>query len=142
MRTSNFVAKNPFKAQLGVDAGQAVPAVPIATGPGVAAPASGLTSTGSTTTKTSGVATSAPTSGFIVVLRSLDSRAAGLEELKLAHIHGFPSAQLLFSSKYSTLRHGYWVVYSRYPTAAGANDGVVQAKAHGYLSAYRRVAKP
>jgi hypothetical protein len=142
VRTSHFVTKNPFKAQLGVEAGQAVAAVPIATGPALSAPASGLTSTGSTTTTTGGVAAAAPTSGYIVVLRSLDSKAAGLGELKLAHIHGFPSAQLLFSSKYSTLRHGYWVVYSRYPTAAGANSGVVQAKAHGYLTAYRRIAKP
>jgi hypothetical protein len=144
VRSSNFVAKDPFKVQLGVEAGQAVPAVPIATGPAVSAPASGLTSTGSTTggSKTAGSTSAAPTSGFIVVLRSLDSKAAGLQELKLAHSHGFPSAQLLFSSKYSTLRHGYWVVYSRYSTAARANAGVAQARAHGYLSAYRRVAKP
>jgi hypothetical protein len=144
VRSSGFVAKDPFKSQLGVEAGQAVAAVPIATGPAVSAPASGLTSGGSPagSTKTGGSMSTAPTSGFIVVLRSLDSKSAGLEELKLAHSHGFPSAQLLFSSKYSTLRHGYWVVYSRYSTAARANAGVAQAHAHGYLSAYRRVAKP
>ncbi len=139
VRSSHFVAKDPFKAQLGVDAGQAVTAVPIATGPAVSAPASGLTSEG---VPAGGATAAAPTSGYIVVLRSLDSKAAGLEELKLAHIHGFPSAQLLFSSKYSTLRHGYWVVYSRYPSASGANAGVARARAHGYLTAYRRVAKP
>ena len=88
------------------------------------------------------VSTSAPTSGYIVVLRSLDTKSAGLRELKRAHASGFPSAELLFSSKYTTLRRGYWVVYVRYPTAKGATAGTAQAHGHGYPSAYRRIAKP
>jgi hypothetical protein len=131
VKASHFVSKDPFKAQVGLAAGEAVAAVPaVATGPSV------------TPAKSSGVTTKAPTSGYIVVLRSLDSKGEGLSELRRAHANGFPSAELLFSSKYTTLRRGYWVVYVRYQTAQGANSGTQRAHGQGYPSAYRRIAKP
>ncbi len=74
VKTSQFVAKDPFKAQLGLASGDAVAAVPaLATAPPVSKP------------KLATVSTKAPTSGYIVVLRSLDTKAAGLRELKNAH---------------------------------------------------------
>jgi hypothetical protein len=77
--------------------------------------------------------------GYVVVLRSLDSAAAARQEVKRARTQGLVSAGILYSSRYSTLRHGYWVVYlNRYPTMAAANAGLQEARAHGYASAYRR----
>ena len=130
VHSSHFVVKNPFKAQIGAPV-NATPAAPLATPPPV------------TSTKAAHKAkpsTSSP--GYIVILRSLDSKAAAQREVKKAHAKGLTSASILYSSKYTTLRHGYWVVYlSKYPTAAAANAGLHDASAHGYGSAYQRPVK-
>ena len=74
-----------------------------------------------------------------MILRSLDSKAAALREVKAAHAQGLRSAGILYSSKYTTLRHGYWVVYlNKYATWNAANAGLQTARSHGYSSAYRR----
>ena len=131
VRASHFVGKDPFKVQIGAPA-NAAPAAPLATPPTV--------STTKATHKSSTSATAS--SGYIVILRSLDSKAAAQQEVKKAHAHGLSGASILYSSKYTTLRHGYWVVYlSRYATVAAANSGLQDARAHGYGSAYRRPVK-
>jgi SPOR domain len=130
VRSSHFAVKNPFKAQLGAPV-NATPAAPLATPPPV------------TSTKATHKAAAASSPfGYIVILRSLDSKAAAQREVKKAHAKGLTSASILYSSKYTTLRHGYWVVYlSKYPTVAAANAGLQDATAHGYASAYQRPVK-
>ena len=130
VRQSHFVVKDPFKAQIGAPA-NATPTAPLATPPPV-----------TSTKATHKAAASTSAAGYIVILRSLDSKAAAQQEVKKAHAKGLTSASILYSSKYTTLRHGYWVVYlSKYPTVAAANAGLQDASAHGYASAYRRPVK-
>jgi hypothetical protein len=131
VRHSHFVAKNPFKVQIGAPS-NAAPAAPLATPPPVTtAKATHKASTGTNAS-----------SGYIVILRSLDTKVAAQQEVKKAHAKGLTSASILYSSKYTTLRHGYWVVYlSKYPTVAAADAGLQDASAHGYGSAYRRPVK-
>ena len=132
VRGSHFKLKDPFKAQLVVP-GASLTTAPLAQPTHTVKPVP--------TSKPKVVATPAPY-GYIVILRSLDTKAAGLSEVKRAHAAGLTSAGLLFSSKYTTLRHGYWVVYlAKYPTWNAANAGLDAAKAHGYASAYRRPAR-
>jgi hypothetical protein len=128
VRTSHFVVKNPFKVLIGAPVITATVA-PLAKAP-VVTPAK-VASKASTQVTT--------LVGYIVVLRSLDSAATARQEVRRAHAQGLVSAAILYSSRYSTLRHGYWVVYlNRYPTMAAANAGLQEARAHGYASAYRR----
>ena len=65
VRASHFVVKDPFKVQIGAPA-IATPAAPLATSPPV--------TTTKATHKVSGAS-----SGYIVILRSLDSKAAALQ---------------------------------------------------------------
>jgi hypothetical protein len=130
VRAKHFVTKNPFKAQLGAPA-QTAAAAPLATPPHVT-PASSIQHSS---------ASKAP-AGYIVILRSLDSRASAEQEVKKAHAQGLTGASILYSSKYTSLRRGYWVVYlSRYSSMAAANSGLQLARANGYASAYRRPIK-
>lgn len=127
VRTSHFKSKDPFKVQLGEVA--AAPMAPLASPVPVSSP---------TPVKHKSSATAA-SHGFIIILRSLDTKAAGQREVRKAHASGLSTAGLLFSSKYTTLRHGYWVVYlDKYATAAQANAALQVARDHGYSSAYRR----
>lgn len=129
VRLKHFVSKDPFKAQLGEVT--ATPVAPLAT----PVPVSSL----APVKHKSGAKAAAAPYGFIVILRSLDTKAAGQSEVKKARAKGLSTAALLFSSKYTTLRHGYWVVYlDKYPTAAQADAALQVATAHGYDSAYRR----
>lgn len=131
VRAKHFVVKDPFKAQLGAPATSAL--APIATPPPV---------TPTPTVHKVKASSSTAQSGYIVVLRSLDSKASAQQEVKRARAHGLVGASILYSSKYTTLRHGYWVVYlSRYPTVAAADAGLQEAHSHGYASAYRRPIK-
>jgi cell division septation protein DedD len=127
VRRSHFVVKDPFKTQVSDGTTSPSSSAPtFATPPPVKTP------------KVHKTATAAPF-GYIVILRSLDSKAAALREVKAAHAQGLKSAGVLYSSKYTTLRHGYWVVYlNKYPTWNSANAGLQTAHAHGYASAYRR----
>jgi len=132
VRRSHFVEKDPFKAQIGAPT-NASPAAPLAKAPSVT-PAKAVA-----VHKTS---TASGSSGYIVILRSLDSKAGAQQEVKKARAHGLTGVGILYSSKYTTLRHGYWVVYlNKYATMAAANAGLQDARAHGYGSAYRRPVK-
>jgi SPOR domain len=133
VRASHFVSKNPFKVQVAASQASATPIAPLAKAPHV---------TPAKAPKKSGAKSATAPLGYIVILRSLDSKAAAERELKRARGQGLVGAGILYSSKYTTLRHGYWVVYlSKYPSMAAANAGLQQARAHGYSSAYRRPVK-
>jgi len=130
VRASHFKLKDPFKAQLVV----AAPSTTIA-------PLAQPTHAVKPVPRSKPAAAAAPY-GYVVILRSLDTKAAGLSEVRRAHAAGLTSAGLLYSSAYSTLRHGYWVVYlAKYRTWDSANAGLQAARAHGYSSAYRRPAR-
>ena len=130
VRASHFKLKDPFKAQLVV----AQPSTTIA-------PLAQPTHAVKPVPKSKPAAAAAPY-GYVVILRSLDTKAAGFTEVRRAHAAGLTSAGLLYSSAYSTLRHGYWVVYlAKYRTWDSANAGLQAARAHGYSSAYRRPAR-
>jgi len=130
VRKSHFKLKDPFKAQLVVPE----PSTTIA-------PLAQPTHAVKPVPKSKPAAAAAP-NGYVVILRSLDTKAAGLSEVRRAHAAGLTSAGLLYSSAYSTLRHGYWVVYlAKYRTWNSANAGLQAARAHGYSSAYRRPAR-
>lgn len=132
VRLHHFVLKNPFKVQVGA-VSTATPAAPLARPPAVT-PAKTAKAPAKTHAATSQL-------GYIVILRSLDTRASALQEAQKARAHGL-TASVLYSSKYTTLRHGYWVVYlNKYPTQAAADTGLQQAHANGYASAYRRPVK-
>jgi hypothetical protein len=129
VRRSHFVVKDPFAAQIKTSSATTASATP-ATPPPVTSPPPA---------KTKVTGNSSAPYGYIVILRSLDSKAAALSELKKAHAQGLTTAGVLYSSKYTSLRHGYWVVYlNKYPTWTAANAGLTTAHAHGYASAYRR----
>jgi hypothetical protein len=134
VRGSHFRVKNPFKVQLAAAQASTAAAAPLAKPPAV---------TAASKNGHSAVAKApAKKLGFIVILRSLDSKAAAEREVRKAHAQGLVSAAVLYSSKYTTLRHGYWVVYlNKYPSMAAATSGLQQARAHGYGSAYRRPVK-
>jgi len=51
-------------------------------------------------------ATSSTPVGYIVILRSLDSKSSAQQEVKKAKAQGLQGAAILYSSKYTTLRHG------------------------------------
>ncbi len=127
VRLSHFVTKDPFKVQIGAAQPQSASAP-------LAAPATPVSEPKTTPAV-------AP-HGYIVILRSLDTKAQGLSEVKKAHAHGLKDAGLLYSSAYTSLRHGYWVVYlAKYSSVAAANAGVKSARAAGYSSAYQRPVK-
>jgi len=129
VRLSHFVAKDPFKAQVvAPGAAETTQTAKLATPPAV--------------TQTPSDSKANAPFGFIVILRSLDTKKAGLAELKKARAQGLRSAGLLYSSKYTSLRHGYWVLYlSKYPSAQAADAGLQFAHTHGYGTAYRRPVK-
>ncbi len=131
VRAKHFVLKDPFKVQIGQASGSAL--APIATPPPV---------TPTPTTHKVKTSSSSAQSGYIVILRSLDTKASAQQEVKKAKAQGLQGASILYSSKYTTLRRGYWVVYlSTYPTVAAADAGLQEAHSHGYASAYRRPIK-
>ena len=134
VRAAHFKLKDPFKAQLGAPpSSTAAAAAPLAHPTRAVEPVPA--------SKPKQAAPAAP-NGYIVILRSLDTKASGLSEVRRARAAGLSSAGLLYSSAYSTLRHGYWVVYlAKYPTWDAANAGLQTARAHGYSSAYRRPAR-
>jgi hypothetical protein len=89
--------------------------------------------------------TSAPVAGvgaYIVVVASVPVGAGGSDakhEAAVARAHGVPSVKVVDSSKYPTLREGYYAVYSGpYPTLAKALDALGHIRGLGYVSAYTR----
>lgn len=81
-------------------------------------------------------------SGFTAILASLSSEAeASAVEAEASHC-GL-DAGILYSSDYSSLRPGYWVVFSgAFPNDAGAEARASHAHELGYPDAYPRFVAP
>jgi hypothetical protein len=88
----------------------------------------------------------AGTSGFTVVLASIpeaQGQSAASAKAQEAVTAGLPQVGVLRSSDYSSLRSGYWVVFSGiYTTAEQARQAVSAARAAGWAGAYPRTVTP
>ena len=124
--------EGPFKAQLGLAAGDAVQAIdPLLRR---ARPFPAATPTG--------VTSKAPTSGYIVVLRSLPTKKApGSASFagRTPTVSRRPSCSSRPSTRHSATATG-WSTSAIRPRQ-GATSGTQRAHGHGYPSAYRRIAK-
>jgi hypothetical protein len=78
--------------------------------------------------------------GYTDVLESIPQsagQAAATARAREALRAGLRSVGVLLSSRYSSLRAGYWVVFAGiYTTQAQAQTGLAQAHAHGFAGAY------
>jgi len=85
-------------------------------------------------------------SGFTVILASIPEsrgRAAADIEASNAEAAGLPKVGVLDSSSFSSLRPGYWVVFSgMYDALVGARSNLANARSSGYPSAYTREVEP
>jgi len=79
-------------------------------------------------------------SGYTDVLLSLpesSGRAAVVRRARDARREGLPAVGVLLSSRHSTLRAGYWVVFSgRYRTSIAAQAALPLARSRGFPGAY------
>jgi hypothetical protein len=158
----HMAAKDPFAVQIGVPAGSA-PAVQAPTAPTVreshfvakdpfvqqvtassvaVAPAAGG---GSSPTKPGGSATTPKadaTGKYIVVLASIplsSGHGVASQAAAAARSHGVGSVSIVDSSKYPTLRTGFFAVYSGpYPTLKELQPALESIRGQGYPSAYTR----
>ena len=78
--------------------------------------------------------------GYTVILQSIpqaDGRGAAVAEAGRAIASGLAEVGILLSSSYSSLRAGYWVVFTGIDaTAAQAEAAIAGAHAHGFGGAY------
>lgn len=97
-------------------------------------------------TTTTGTLTTWPAGkdGYTIVLRSVpksEGRAAAEDEARRAMNQGLPQVGVLDSSDYSSMRAGYWVVFSGiYDTNAQARNGLQNARSKYPLAYVRQVA--
>lgn len=102
--------------------------------------------TTTTTPTTTGTLTSWPAAkdGYTIVLRSVpksQGRSTAEAEARRAINQGLPQVGVLDSSDYSSLRSGYWVVFSGiYDTKAQAQGGLQTARSRYPLAYVRQVA--
>lgn len=81
-------------------------------------------------------------SGFTAILASLSSEAEANSMQAEAIARGL-DAGVLYSSNFSSLRPGYWVVFSGvFPDASGAATRTTRAHELGYADAYPRFVSP
>jgi hypothetical protein len=81
-------------------------------------------------------------SGYTVILASLESEAAALEGRREAIADGL-DAGILYSSEFSSLQPGYWVVFSGvFASGQEAQARVSAAHDVGYSDAYPRFVSP
>jgi hypothetical protein len=118
IRTTYFVAKDPFVPQQLTTATAAAPAV----GP-----------------KTPGTAT---TGNFVVIVISVplaQGPAGANKAAERARARGVRNVHVVFSSEYPTLRRGFYAVYSGpYPTLAQTLSALRSIRGRGYVSAFTR----
>ena len=80
-------------------------------------------------------------SGYTDILESLPisaGRDAAVQRARAAKRAGLTSVGVIVSAQYSSLQPGYFVVFAGiYPTPAQARNGLANAHAHGYSSAYQ-----
>ena len=123
VRTSHFRAKDPFEQQLTLS--DTAPAAPVQGGGG-AAPAAGAS--------------------YIVMLASIpvsDGRSSAERAAALARKRGVDSVKIVVSSNYSTLRSGFYAVYSGpYTSLDETLNALERVRGQGYVSSYtRRIAR-
>jgi hypothetical protein len=81
-------------------------------------------------------------SGYTAILASLSTEAEARERQREATSAGL-DAGVLFSSDFSSLRPGYWVVFSGdFASSDGADARTARAKELGYADAYPRFVAP
>jgi hypothetical protein len=90
-------------------------------------------------------AAAAPRGKFIVVLRSVpvaDGRPAAVKAAAEFRRLGFPAASVLASSRYTSLRKGYYVVHAgRFPSRLAALQTLLRARSAGASNPYVRALK-
>jgi serine/threonine-protein kinase len=80
--------------------------------------------------------------GYTAILASVSTEAEAKAKQQQATNSGIDTG-VLYSSDYSSLRPGYWVVFSGdFPSNAEANTRALQAKAAGFSDAYPRYVAP
>jgi len=167
--TKHFASKDPFAVQLGTEAAASSQVTAVA-GPTVrqshfvqkdpfiqqltfAAPPTAASATptpgsspGPTRKSVGGkpVTGTAGTRGnYIVMVASIplsDGRGAASAEAAKARSHGISSVNIVDSSRYPTLRTGFYAVYSGpYPTLSELLPALEQVRGKGYPSAYTRL---
>ncbi len=143
VRGTHFVAKDPFVQQLVV-----APAIPV----GTTASSSSSFPAGSTTTPTKTATTGSKTkstttagssaAGYIVVIASVPlsaGRKTANHYAAQARQHGLGPVSVVNSTKYPSLRTGFWVVYTgTFATLSKTLAAVETARHNGYPSAYSR----
>jgi hypothetical protein len=96
--------------------------------------------------QTAPVAWPAGRSGYTVVLGSVPTtrgRDAAVRQARAAIRAGLPAVGVLDSSKFASLRPGYYVIFSGYyRTVDGAVAAVDPAQENGYRRAYEREVTP
>jgi len=163
--TKRFRSKDPFLAQLGTGAAPA-PVLPTAAAPPVRAShfvkkdlfiqqvsfADAATAPSSSPTPTAlpgkqdGAKpvddNSASGGNYIVMVASIpisEGRNAASAAAAAARSHGIPSVKIVESSRYPTLRTGFYAVYSGpYPTLGELLPALERVRGDGYASAYTR----
>jgi hypothetical protein len=134
VRASRFVKKDPFIQQLTFAAPTASSAAP--------APTTPTPTPGSTTVKAAGGKTEDGSGNYIVMVASIpisDGRDVARATAATARSQGVPSVKIVDSSRYPTLRTGFYAVYSGpYPTLADLLPALEQVRGKGYPSAYTR----
>ena len=133
VRESHFVVKDPFVQQVSASSVTTAPA----TTPGDSG------KTGSGTTGGSGTAPAVDAAGkYIVVLASIpvgSGHGAASQAASAARTHGVSSVSIVDSSKYPTLRTGFFAVYSGpYKTLKELLPALEAIRGQGYPSAYTR----
>ena len=141
VRQSNFVKKDPFIQQVAYQTAPPVPSTTPATRPagkpghGKAQPASGKAKRG-------GNHKSESNGNYIVMVASIpisEGGAAAHAAAAAARSSGVASVKIVDSSRYPTLRTGFYAVYSGpYPTLAALQPALEQVRGQGYPSAYTR----
>lgn len=81
-------------------------------------------------------------SGWTDILASIPASAGRAEAVREAHLAagaGLGGVGVLFSSRYASLRPGYWVVFAGvYGSSAQAQAALAGARARGFATAYPR----
>ncbi len=137
VRESHFVQKDPFIQQLTFAAPPTASSTTPAPTPGSSPPPTGKPASG----KPAG-GKAASGGNYIVMVASIpisDGRGAAGAEAAKARSQGIASVKIVDSSRYPTLRTGFYAVYSGpYPTLAELQPALEQVRGKGYPSAYTR----
>jgi SPOR domain len=137
VRQSHFVQKDPFIQQLTFAAPPSAASTTPTPTPGSSAPPTAKPAAGKPAGEKAGT-----DRNYIVMVASIplsDGRGAASAEAAKARSQGIASVNIVDSSRYPTLRTGFYAVYSGpYPTLAELQPALAQVRGKGYPSAYTR----